>query len=193
MANSIAETDVTTRRIDAARSIVFQQSLDVIQFELWTHRIGEAAAQFLKNAARALHVDLARHLDRLIPIVASVVTHRPPERIGFLVGPLLAAPGLAAWAGSEREALLLQRLRQRLGAAAHRLDRATLRIDRAVGVAFAQCTFGFTHGVAGAAEFVEIVTLVALLAGVEPAPLHLLEQLLQLITQRLLILAQIAH
>ena len=93
-------------------SVILEQPLDIVELELRPHRIGKAAAQLLKNAAGALHVDFARHLDRFIPVVAT--PHRPTERIGVLIGPLLGAAGLSAGVRSERETLLLQGLGERL-------------------------------------------------------------------------------
>ena len=41
-----------------------QQPLDVVELELRAEVLAEAAAQLLKNAARTLNVDFARHLYR---------------------------------------------------------------------------------------------------------------------------------
>src|SRR5262249_40106627 len=172
-------------------SVILEQPLDIVQLELRPHRIGKAAAQLLKIAAGALHVDFARHLDRFIPVVAT--PHRPAERIGVLIGPLLGAAGLSAGVRSERETLLLQGLGERLRTAAHGFDCAALGIDRTVGVAVAGAALGFAHGAAAAAELVKIAALITLLARIEPASPHLLQQLLHLIAQRLLVLAQFAH
>ena len=43
-------------------SIILQQPLDVIELLLRAGDVAEALAQFLDDAAGALHVDLARHL-----------------------------------------------------------------------------------------------------------------------------------
>ena len=61
-------------------------------------------------------------------------------------------PGCRAGALSE---LLLHRLRQSLRALAQRVERAALRVDGAVGVAFAEIAFGVAHRFAGAAELVQ--------------------------------------
>src|SRR5262249_39366322 len=172
-------------------SVVLEQPLDIVELDLRPHRIGETTAQLLENATGALDVDFARYLDRLIPVVGT--TQRPAERISVRVGSLLGAAGLSAGARSERETLLLQGLRERLSTAAHGFDCPALGIDRTVGVAFAECSFGFAHGLAGAAKLVEIAALIALLARIEPAPLHLVEQLFHLIAQCLLVLTQFAH
>ena len=71
--------------------------------------------------------------------------------------------------GTWAHALLLHRLRQPLGALAHGLQRAALAVDRAVGIALAELTFGLAHGFAGIAELAHLValallTLLALLA-----------------------------
>ena len=44
-------------------SIILQQPLDVIELELRAEALAEALAQLFEDAAGALHVDLARHLD----------------------------------------------------------------------------------------------------------------------------------
>ena len=103
---------------------ILEQPLDVVELELRPQRIGKAPAQLFQNAARALHVDLARHLDRdVVAIVASA--QRTAERIGVAVGARLAvAAGLA---GAARALLtLLHLLRQALRAAPQRLERAAL-------------------------------------------------------------------
>src|SRR5690554_371862 len=70
------------------KSEILQQPLDVIELELWAEALAVPLAQFLENAARALHVDLARNLDRgVVAVVAA--TQRPAERIGVLVGALV--------------------------------------------------------------------------------------------------------
>src|SRR5260370_24563229 len=57
-----------------------QQPLDIFELELRTEVLAEAPAQFLENAPRALHIDLARHLDR--SIVARVAPAQVPrERV----------------------------------------------------------------------------------------------------------------
>src|ERR1700712_2426715 len=47
-------------------SVILQQPLDVIEFDLRALRIAEAAAQFLENPAHPLHVDFAGDLDRQV-------------------------------------------------------------------------------------------------------------------------------
>src|SRR5262249_38879711 len=126
---------------------------------------------------------------------------------GARVGASLS--GAAGLAGT-RPLLLLHHLGEALRALAHGVERATLRIDGAVRIAFAQRAFGFAHGLAGAAELVHLalalalllalltlprllLSLLALLVLAEPALAQLLQKLLQLLLQRLLILLQLAE
>ena len=110
---------------------------------------------------------------------------------------------------------LLHRFGELLRALAQRIERAALRVDRAVGVALAEIAFGFTHRLAGVAELVGCLILslvlslalplsalalalcltlplslplltVAILA--EAFVLQLLEQFAQAVAQRLLAL-----
>src|SRR5262245_21268010 len=167
-----------------------EQPLDVVELELWAEVLAEAPAQFFQNAPRALHVDLARHLDRGVVAVLTPA-QRPPERIGLLLGARRPEPaGLAVGAGAQH-ALLLHRLGEVLRAAAQSFERAALGIDRAVGVAFSKLTFRLPHGVAGAAELIHLA--LPLLALAEALLAQLLHQFLELIAQCLLILAQLTH
>jgi hypothetical protein len=61
--------------------------------------------------------------------------------------------------------LLLHGLRHALRALAHRFERAALRVDRTVGIAFAELAFGLAHGFAGTAELIHFAALLAVLAG----------------------------
>src|SRR5436309_14505769 len=82
-------------RAARARSIVFQQPLDVIELELRAEALAEALAQLLENAACPLHVDLARHLDRgVVAVIAAA--QRTAERIGILVGARLTGTARVA-------------------------------------------------------------------------------------------------
>jgi hypothetical protein len=74
---------------------------------------------------------------------------------------------------------------------APRFERAALGIDRAVRVAFAELAFRLAHGVAGATELIHLAQ--PLLALAEALLAQFLHQLLELIAQCLLILAQLAH
>src|ERR1700730_4739537 len=101
-------------------SIILQQPLDVIDLDLRAQRMAEPPPQLLENAARALHIDLTRYLDAAVAIQAAVAIGIAvaPERVG-VVG---ARPAVAAGRPiAQHHALLLQRLRQGLGAAPHRL------------------------------------------------------------------------
>src|SRR6266446_6715277 len=167
-----------------------QQPLDVVELELRAEVLAEAPAQFFQNAPRALHVDLARHLDRGVVAVLTPA-QGPPERIGLLLGAWRPEPaGLAVRAGAQH-ALLLHRLGEVLRAAAQSFERTALGIDRAVRVAFSKLTFRLSHGVAGAAELIHLA--LPLLALAEALLAQLLHQFLELIAQCLLILTQLAH
>src|SRR5258708_18222176 len=73
------------------QSEILQQPLDVIELELRPRRIGKTLAQFLEDAARALHVDLARDFHRnVVAIIAPA--QRPAERVGIVVGARLPLP-----------------------------------------------------------------------------------------------------
>ena len=96
------------------------------------------------------------------------------------------------------EAVVLHRLRQALRALAHGVERLALVLDRAVGVALAEFALRLVHGLAGVAELIHLVALVVLLAGLllpgrQPVLAQLVEQLLELVAQRLLVLAQVAE
>src|SRR5215831_1172939 len=71
--------------------IISQQPLDVVQLKLRAEVLAEASAQFFQNAARALHVDLARHLDcGVVAVVAPA--QGPAKRVGVLLGARRAEP-----------------------------------------------------------------------------------------------------
>src|SRR4051812_19952078 len=77
----------------AARLEALQQPLDVVELELRPARLAEAAAQLFQNAARALRVDLAGHLEVRVVVIAAPA-QRPAERIGVLLRPRTAAARL---------------------------------------------------------------------------------------------------
>src|SRR5262249_58889949 len=77
----------------------------------------EAPAQFFQNAARALHVDFARHLDRGVVAVLTPA-QGSPERIGLLLGARPPEPAGLAIRARTQHALLLHRLGEVLRAAA---------------------------------------------------------------------------
>src|SRR5215470_11923477 len=140
-------------------SEILQQPLDVVELELRAEALAEAAAQLLENAACALHVDLARHLDGgVVAVVAAA--QRPAERVGILVGARL--PGAAGLTGA-RALLLLHHLGEALRALAHGIERTPLGIHRAVRIAFAQRAFGVAHGFAGATELIHLALALTLL------------------------------
>src|SRR5271169_2612688 len=129
------------------RSIILQQPLDVVELLLRAQHVAEAAAQFLDDAARALHVDLAGYFDRVVVAVVAPA-QRTAERVGLLLRARLAEP--AAAAGTETLShLLLHRLHQTLRALAQGVERAPLRADGAVGVALAETALRLAHGFAG--------------------------------------------
>src|SRR5579884_1767329 len=140
-------------------SIILQQPLDVIELFLRPADLAIPLAQFLDDAASALHVDLARHFD-VVVVAVFAAAQRPAQRIGILVGALAAE---AAEPTGALPHLLLHGLRQRLRALAQLFERAALGVDRTFGVVVAEIAFGLAHGVAGAAELVHLaLTLLAL-------------------------------
>jgi hypothetical protein len=98
-----------------------------------------------------------------------------------------------------------------LGAFAHRIERLALRIDRALGVAFAKLAAGVAHRAVGFAETVvavvsllriailSLLTLLAFLAFLTGLTLahaafgQLVLQFPQAVAQALLVLLQVAH
>src|SRR5437762_13537887 len=110
--------------------IIFQQPLDVIEFDLRALRIGEAAAEFFQNAANPLHIDFTGDLHRVI-IAVFVPLQPPSERIRAIGTALLPADAITGTVALSLIALL-HRLRETLGALAQRIQRAALRIHRAI-------------------------------------------------------------
>ena len=142
-------------------SKILQQPLDIVELELRPQRVGKALAQLFEDAARALHIDLARHLHRHVVAVVAPA-QRPAERIGVVVGARL--PGAARLTRALPWPALLHLLRQVLRAAPQRFQRAALGIDRAVGIALAELALGIAHGAVGLAEpLARVLTLLALL------------------------------
>src|SRR5437016_1815638 len=186
-----------------AALIVFQQPLDVIKFDLRALRIGEAAAEFFQNAANPLHIDFTGDLHRVI-IAVFVPVQRPSERIGAIGTALLPADAIAGTVALSLIALL-HRLRETLGALAQRIQRAALRIHRAIGVALAELAAGIAHRGIGFAETILALALLGILTGLPLLTLlaalalshaalgKLLLQLLEPVAQAFLILPQIAH
>ena len=178
------------------RSEVLQQALDIFELKLRTCRLAETTAQLFENAARTLHVDFARHFQRLV-IAVFAPAQRPPERIGLLPGTRLPLTARLAGTGAKPH-LLLHHLREILRATAQRFERAALPVNSTICIALAERAFGVTHGVAGAAERIELATtlplaLLALLTLLaETTLLEFFQQLLQLVAERLLILFQLA-
>src|SRR5260370_42422189 len=123
--------------------------------------------------------------------------------MGMLIGAGSTEPaGATGWPGTLPH-LLLHGLRQRLRALAQGVERAALRIHRAVGIALAQTAFGLAHGLAGAAELIQFVltllalsllalALLALLVLAKAAVFDLFQQLVDAILQPLPALPQLA-
>src|SRR3984957_9634620 len=196
-----------------AISIILQQPLDVIEFDLRAGGIGEAAAQFFEDAAHPLHVDLAGDLDREV-VAEFAPVQRPSQRIALIAAALLPAGAIAGAVALAVAIALLHRFRKALGALAQRLQRLALRVHRPIGVTLAQPAAGIAHRAVGLAEAVlavaivslfvllALLTLLALLAALallallalpEAALGKLLLQFLQPVAQALLVLLQIAH
>src|ERR1700722_10546543 len=189
----------TRRRRLAICSIILEQPLDIFELFLRAQRIAETAPQLFDDAAGALHIDLARHLDTEVVGIATV--QRAAERIGVALRARLAEPAVGAGA-LPLPHLLLHGLRQTLRAFAQRIKRAALRLDRAVGIAVAQLGLGVAHRFTGLTELVHAVaalalfallTLLALTVLAEAAILKFFKQLLEPFAQRLLVLLQVAH
>src|ERR1700722_9504443 len=193
-----------------AISIILQQPLDVIEFDLRAGGIGEAAAQFFEDAAHPLHVDLAGDLDREV-VAEFAPVQRPSQRIALIAAALLPAGAIAGAVALAVAIALLHRFRKALGALAQRLQRLALRVHRPIGVTLAQPAAGIAHRAVGLAEAVLAVAIVslfvllalltllaalallALLALSQAALGKLLLQLLQPVAQALLVLLQGAH
>src|SRR5579862_4627118 len=177
-------------------SIILEQPLDVIEFLLRAAHIAKPLAQFLDDAAGALNVDLTRHFHRRV-VAVLMPAQRPAKRIGILLGARLAEP--ADTAGTlALPHLLLHRLRQRLRPLTQSIERAPLGVDGVVGIAVAKIAFGIAHGLAGTAELVGAVlalplAILALLVLAQAVVLQLLEQFVEAIAQRLLVLLELAH
>src|SRR5215831_812878 len=105
---------------------ISQQPLDVFELELRAEVLAEAPAQFFQNAPRALHVDLARHLDRRVVAVVAPA-QGPAERVGLLLGAWRPEPAVRA---GTQHALLLHRLGEVLRAPAQSFeDRKSTRLN----------------------------------------------------------------
>src|SRR6516165_4824524 len=180
------------------KSIILQQPLDVIELFLRPGEVAETLAQFLDDAAGALHVDLARDFHGSV-VAIFAPAQWPAERIGVLLRARLAEAARPAGAGTASH-LLLHRLRQTLRALAQGIERAALRFHGAVGIALAEIAGGVAHGVAGAAELIELILalclalartalpLLVLVVLAEAAALSILQQFVEPIAQRLLVL-----
>src|ERR1043166_2279223 len=165
-----------------------QQPLDVVQFDLRAERVAEAPTQFFENAARALNIDLTRHLHGRI-VTVFVPAHRSSQGIGVLLsarGP--SAPGLPRPHARSRLHLLSEVLR----AAPHGLERAPLGVNGGIRVAVAERTLGVAHRFLCATER-SLAPFARRLLAQLAALLEFVEQLSQLLAQSLLVLAQAAH
>ena len=85
---------------------IAQQPFDIVELELRAEVLAEAAPQLLKNAARTLNVDFARHLYRgIIAIVATA--QRTAQRVSLLLRARASKPtGLAVGFGPYHPLLL---------------------------------------------------------------------------------------
>ena len=101
---------------------ISQQPLDVFKLELRAEVLAEAPAQFFQNAPRALHVDLARDLDRRVVAVVAPA-QGPAERVGLLLGARRPEPAGPAVGAGGQHALLLHRLGEVLCAPAQSFER----------------------------------------------------------------------
>src|SRR5258708_7401758 len=155
-----------------ARSVILQETLDVVELDLRPGRIGQAAAQFLQDPAHPLDVDFAgNHLRELV--AEFVRTQRPSQRVGAVGAGLLAAVPFARAIALTVAVTLLHGLREALGALAERIQRLALRIDGGVGIALAQLAASIAHRRISLAETV-VVTLIVRLTLVAGLALALL-------------------
>src|SRR5262249_46404578 len=133
---------VAARLAMTVESIILQETLDIIEFDLRARGVGKAAAELFEDAPHLLHVHLARnHLGQLVILMRA---QRPPQRIRTIGARLLAAHAVAR--ALAIAIALLHRFRKLLGALAKRLECLALRIHRAVGIAFAELAAGIAHG-----------------------------------------------
>src|SRR3954470_8726137 len=161
------------------RSIILQQPLDVVEFELRALGVAEAAAQFFEDAAHPLHVDLAGDLHREI-VAEFAAVQGPAQGIAVAAAALLAAGTVARTVVLAVAVAGLHLLRQVLRALAQGLQRLALRVHRAIGISFAEPAVGVAHCIVGIAEIVLAVAIVALLALVAVLALLTLLALLAL-------------
>src|ERR1043166_8857799 len=172
-------------RGDDGASIILQQPLDVVEFDLRAKGFAEPAAQFLEDAAHALHVHFAGDFHR--QIVELVAAQRTAQRIVVAARALLAAGAVAGTVILAVAVARLHLLREVLRALAQRLDRLALRIHRAIRIALAEPAAGVAHrgiGIAKIVLAVAIVPLLALLAALALLALLALLPLLRLTQDR---------
>src|SRR4051812_41361460 len=195
-------------------SVILQQPLDVIEFDLRAQWVAEAAAQFLENPAYPLHVDLAGNLHRQI-VAEFAAAQWPAQRIAVAAAALLPAGAIAGAIVLPVAVARLHLLREVLGALAQRVQRLALRIHCAIGIAFAEPAVGIAHrgvGIAKTVVTVAVVALLTLVALLSVLPLlallallallpllphaalgQFLLQFLQPVAQALLVLLQVAQ
>jgi hypothetical protein len=147
--------------------------------------LAKALAKFLQDASRTLGVNFSRYLDRkIVTIVAAA--HWPAERVRILLSAGLTAAGPAI--GTGPHPLLLHRLRQTLCTFAHGVQRTALAIDRTVGISLTKLTFGLAHCLPGVPELAHFVPLALLARLAEPMLAELVKELVEPVTQALLVL-----
>src|SRR3954470_17658065 len=94
-------------------SVILQQPLDVIEFDLRPGGVAEAATQFLEDAADALDVDLAGNLHREI-VAEFAAMQRASQRIALVAAALLASRAVARTVALAVAVALLHCLRHAL-------------------------------------------------------------------------------
>src|ERR1700733_3647798 len=188
-------------------SIILQQPLDVIEFDLGPLRVTQPPAKLFENPAHPLYIDLTGNLHR--QIVAEILPmHRASQGIALgAVARLTAGAGTAGAVALAVAVLLLHGLGEALRSLAQGIQCLALRIDGAIGVALAELAAGIAHGAIGRAEAILVIalavavltwllallTLLTALARSHAALGQFFLQLLQPVAQTLLILLQIAH
>src|SRR5262249_20352617 len=142
--------------------IILQQPFDIVELTLRPRRIAQTAAQLFENPTHALHVDLAGdHPRQFVAIFAPA--QRTPQGIGLTAIALPAADMLARTV--TLPLALLHRFGEALGALTQRVQRASLRLHRAIGVAIAEVAAGIAHRAVGLAETVVAVVVALALVG----------------------------
>ena len=157
-------------------SELFEQALEIFEFEGGAGVFAEAAAQFLEDFAGALHVDLIGHLDASARIGAVGSAGRAAQRVERTTWRICSTLALAHALLTLAHHLFGHRAR----ALAQLIKGAGFGLGGAIEIAFAEGFFGFAHGLAGFAE---------LAGGIDALTAHALLQTAEHIAQRLLTVA----